>query len=184
MSLPNYAQVRNYDINLTNEIKMVDPNSATNTKFRDAGAFPEMASDVGLSDCVYEAGVTGCNISYIQCDTQGNILSRTDDIILNQGHHLIGVAPPNSLETIHFNKCPGGPMGPYKPYETLMQEGGHILGIKSIGDITDPNEEYARGHPFKEDTSISVMTYSDSGLRCSPHPFDILAIYALYQIKE
>ena len=43
---------------------------------------------------------------------------------------------------------------------------------------------YHEGDPFWEDASISAMIYSKGGLRCSPHPFDILAIHAMYQVKK
>ena len=34
------------------------------------------------------------------------------------------------------------------------------------------------------ESRITTMSYNTSaGLRCSPHPFDILAIYALYQSR-
>ena len=38
-----------------------------------------------------------------------------------------------------------------------------------------------RGHPPTDDTLDSVMNYRFGEPDCSPHPFDIMAIYALYQ---
>ena len=61
-------------------------------------------------------------------------------------------------------------------YRTAMHEGGHALGTSGF-DIFRVWGPYVSAHPGISD---SVMNYEDEP-DCSPHPFDILAIYALYQ---
>ena len=87
-----------------------------------------------------------------------------------------------------FNSCPD-PSQSVHAYATLIHEAGHVLGITSAAD-RDPNvPDYTDGHPNIAD---SVMNYdwkirerymnpSFSEPDCSPHPFDIMAIYAIYQ---
>ena len=76
------------------------------------------------------------------------------------------------------------------PYPIVVHEAGHVLGIRR-GTAGAEWIEQMHGHPS---VSGSVMSYKDQNLRpggdrfeldsesnCSPHPFDIMAIYALYQ---
>ena len=62
--------------------------------------------------------------------------------------------------------------------ETLVHEAGHVLGIRGSRDARIPNDDH---HPLLTD---SVMSYG-ANLRysCSPTPFDVMAIYAIYQTK-
>ena len=88
--------------------------------------------------------------------------------------------------------------GTFFPYKTVVHEVGHTLGLsgyqlrKVIEDLTTSQQEasYVMSHPTIPD---STMNY-DSRVRrnhvsgivrfepdCSPHPFDLMALYALYQ---
>ena len=112
---------------------------------------------------------------------------------------------PNS---INFNKClrrnsDGNYIedeGRYFPYKTALHEAGHALGtsgfsILDLGNVIDIGSRqwtgnairtalHKRAHP---DIPDAVMNYDQRVPEisdepdCSPHPFDILAIYALYQ---
>ena len=53
----------------------------------------------------------------------------------------------------------------YTAYGTLVHEAGHVLGIA--------------GHPSIEGSVMNGESEPD----CSPHPLDIMAIYALYQVE-
>ena len=81
----------------------------------------------------------------------------------------------------------------YFAYRTALHEAGHALGLSNFDYIDlalNQSQPYHAAHPTIPD---SVMNYdgeaeSRLGLSetlhepdCSPHPFDILAIYALYQ---
>ena len=63
----------------------------------------------------------------------------------------------------------------------VVHEAGHALGI--TGGITGGDLHMGQGqfHPHIND---SVMSYrGDSSVSCSPNPFDVMAIYALYQSR-
>ena len=63
-------------------------------------------------------------------------------------------------------------------YGTLVHEVGHALGVRSADDVDDPNDQ-ARHHPNSTGSEDSALGLG--GSYCSPTPFDVLAMYALYQ---
>ena len=87
-----------------------------------------------------------------------------------------------SYRDTRFNECHEGDADvDFLLYDTMVHEAGHALGLShySLDFIFDHD-----AHPTIPD---SVMNY-DSNIRyfsnepdCSPHPFDIMAIEALYQ---
>ncbi len=71
---------------------------------------------------------------------------------------------------------------PYNvPNSTLVHEAGHALGIRAASEnAADPDFQ---DHPSIAD---SIMNYNQKLMLfdekdCSPHPLDIMAIYAIYQ---
>ena len=60
-------------------------------------------------------------------------------------------------------------------YGVLVHEAGHVLGIRSVADGDS-------AHPYVAGATYSTMT-TGHGIRCAPHPLDILAVYALYQSR-
>ncbi len=77
-------------------------------------------------------------------------------------------------DDILFNNCHDltGPQGFI--YETLVHEAGHALGV---GGGTSGIDQ-AQYHSHVTD---SAMSYRGSTPKCSPTPFDILALFAIYQ---
>ena len=118
-------------------------------------------------------------------DDQGNEV-RTSDIFLVQSVHdrkpddsprvLIDLA---GVDRIVFNTCPNT-MDDYNyPYSSLVHEAGHALGIGGASDAVIPQDNH---HPNRQIAS-AIMSYNRSKPQCSPHPLDIMAIFALYQIQ-
>ena len=68
-----------------------------------------------------------------------------------------------------FNACPEPDSHFNYPYGLLVHEAGHALGVD---------------HPDVNQFTDSIMNYIRNEPDCSPHPFDILAIYALYQTVD
>ena len=178
-TLANTTTIRPMDYS-QNEIKMV--NVGRLSSLAAVGVFPQLSRDVGLSSCLFDVNVAACAVSQ-RHPKRG---TETRDIVLNQSKNSIGSNPP-SLPKVRFNKCiPESPA-----YGILVHEAGHVLGIRPIDDLPSdtPEEQFYRdAHPFagpvrdfRTDSTDTVMSYSTAGLRCSPHPFDIMAMYALYQ---
>ena len=99
--------------------------------------------------------------------------------------------------SVKFNYCMSGSsildQNKYYPYTTALHEAGHALGTsgavlwEALISLLDDDPQYRRAHPSIPD---AVMNYNSkiSGVSnepdCSPHPFDILAIWALYQTVD
>ena len=63
----------------------------------------------------------------------------------------------------------------------LVHEAGHALGITYGPERQYPEgKEGDRHHPTVEDAAMSYELTPD----CSPHPLDVMAIYALYQTVD
>ena len=112
----------------------------------------------------------------------------------------------HSADDVKFNGCTptSSNATDFYLYETMLHESGHALGLSAFSIQSVPSvpfgsrSGYVGSHPTIPDT---VMNYDhespflyDASLpenerwirplgepNCSPHPFDIMAIYALYQ---
>ena len=152
-------------------------------------AFSEVASDIGYGiGCWFTASgqwdktrmCTGSNR-----DADGNV--EPPDIIVRRGAYDSGPWSDDGtdgtaddlrlpLPGARFNTCfndASDDLG--KAYTDMLHEVGHLIGV------TDP-------HPKFEDTVMNydqdVFGSGDNAKRepdCSPHPIDIMAVYALYQ---
>ena len=154
---------------------------------RTTGAFAEVADDIGnAEDCWYEGYVYGTNtlictdpINIGTTDAAGNfVLDRvTTDIIIRRSafkDESITLAASDP----RFNSCPNEDD---RAYPAFLHEVGHALGIGG-GDETKNGAKWdSPGHPN------NVITDSVMGIHlrdlCSPTPFDVMAIYALYQSR-
>lgn len=147
---------------LLSEIFIV-PEITSNDALR-TSIFAEISEDIAISNC----GTAACMVRSVTTDASGNRV-RTADIYLSESvHGSADLIDLSGSRAIKFNTCPDYPDGrrsdPYNyPYSSLVHEAGHALGIR---------------HP---DIRDSIVNYYTTEPDCSPHPFDILAIYALYQ---
>ncbi len=99
----------------------------------------------------------------------------------------------NMPEVVSFNTCndldddDDSPDKGYYAYTIAVHEAGHALGLSRVS-VAEFWQPYDVAHPTIPD---AVMNY-DRQIRypaaddlkepdCSPHPFDVLALYALYQ---
>ncbi len=81
------------------------------------------------------------------------------------------------VDRIAFNTCPDTMVDHNYPYSSLVHEAGHALRIGNGKDGMGQENH----HP-NEQIKSAIMSYGDGLPKCSPHPLDIMAIYALYQI--
>lgn len=106
-------------------------------------------------------------------------------------------------DRVNFNTCLPNPSGTnpdkgYKAYRLAVHEAVHALGLADITlDLIEIigagfKQPYETAHPTIPDSAMNYdgdvpkhwARWAPSPLNepdCSPHPFDILAIYALYQ---
>ena len=113
----------------------------------------------------------------------------------DSGNERFPVGKHNIPTWVRFNTCNDNDPGDYNPdegykvYTTALHEAGHALGLSDIPlDLFSLLYTYETSPPTTPD---SVMNYDDrapgwvpSPLNepdCSPHPFDVMAIYVIYQ---
>lgn len=80
-------------------------------------------------------------------------------------------------DDVSFNTCPAGGSN---AYAVLVHEAGHMLGIR--GPLTDTGDELAHRHPMIQGASMMVAAL-EPVVGCSPHPFDVMVLYATYQSR-
>ena len=184
------------DIN-TSEVIMYNDESGSLQEFRDIGVFPEIADSIGyVRKCWYrlEKGVLISRDEVNMCTRPGYVLGggpRTSDIFIRRSAYesiddehpnIARHTAPDQLEvpenTARFNTCLNSAGGVNSAYSDFLHEVGHALGVGG-GSVAAQN---AAGHPQIAD---SVMNYDGLvGVRepdCTPHPFDVMALYALHQ---
>ena len=92
------------------------------------------------------------------------------------------LSPPNPDDT-RFNQCRRvNPDDSFENYETMVHESGHALGLSGF-----EYKKFASEQPAHSYIPDSVMNYNHNIDQitdepdCSPHPFDVMALEALYQ---
>ena len=186
-----------------NEVIMVDPNAFMfSASVRVAAEFPQLAQYLGFANCVF-SNSRACNVSHLDPYrilylysppfTFTRIELKTSDIFLNYqflrhdsltipGGASLNPVPPDEGD-VSFNKC----VDPEpNAYSTLVHESGHALGIGDASDRNRMNPAFSDHHPTIKDSILNHDTRvgfpnARAEPDCSPHPFDIMAIFALYQ---
>lgn len=159
-----------------NEVIGIDFNDPTGPDYdvlKQAAVSWEIASILGLETCVF-GDAPAC--AYLPTRVPLFLTrSRTTDIVIRLDKFA---GASLAIPDVKFNSC-DAPQE--RPYATLVHEAGHALGIRGKSPLVGPVNQNDL-HPIIPD---SVMNYdSFTGVTepdCSPHPLDILAIYALYQ---
>ena len=104
----------------------------------------------------------------------------------------------SSTEEVRFNTClnagtadPSDEAGStFRPYALAVHEAGHALGLSGFSRLIW-NQGYDVSHPTIPESVLNYDGEAENRARwmpqdyvepdCSPHPFDVMAIYALYQ---
>ena len=137
------------------------------TKAVNVGAFPEFSSKLGYHECSYDlmryAEADACAATTILDDSTSTV-----DIFIRRGNFINdALMLPGDFA---FDSCPAPGNS---AYETFVHEAGHALGIGIGSD-----------HPHPNGIIPSTMNYNFNEPDCSPHPLDVLALYAIYQASE
>ena len=180
-----------------NEIIMVDLDLQRLTEFKGDELW-EFSDYLSLSGCIFEGeacaqtDATGVRILGIDIIVPIVIESSTTDILIRSDRRSNNL----SIPSVSFNMCSGPNI---EVYEDLVHEAGHALGI-SDGEFfqSERLKDYIENHPPLVDSVMNYNKVIDSLLLtapgiekkdfdepdCSPHPMDIMAIYALYQTVD
>ena len=87
-----------------------------------------------------------------------------------------------------FNRCLNRSDDYGSAFQAIIHEVGHVIGVSGA---TDGNS-YQRGHPSVADSLVNydgrVLPREDPNVPenepdCSPHPLDVMAVFALYQTR-
>ena len=141
-----------------------------------------------LPYCIFDQGTHKANAcvvspSYVkvlgpQASTDLTRASGSVDVLIDETPRTLNIPSDTG-----FNSCDGD----YRAYRLVLHEAGHAFGISgfSLARLEDERSIYVMAHPTIAD---SVMNYDEQTHveepDCSPHPFDILAIQALYQTVD
>ncbi len=149
------------------EVLMFDDVEGDIAYFANVGVFSEATSELSI-----DLGYTWCweNPLTRGCAPPRSVEETTDVFIRRSHFDSPSLTMPDRLDLrgseVMFNRC----TDPDGVYGTLVHEAGHALGL---GHSTLNNDSVM--HEF-----LSNLNY---GVRCSPHPFDIMMFFALYQTR-
>ena len=166
------AQDRNVnEVYLIRDVGEVLAGIGVDPMMKPAGIFQDVAKEVGHG---------WCSPACADTSVHGSII--TTDIKLRQSKYQLramsGYTPDLNSPDVNFNSCLVPRFG---SYQTLVHEMGHALGIRA-----KPNEPIINQDDHHPTIAGSVMSYETRRMLpndpdCSPHPLDIMAIYAIYQ---
>ncbi len=184
----DYMNINAKDM-ILNEIMMIDDTAGVYNDFKVAKIGWNLSVSLGFATCALDTGASAC-ASPRHNDNITDILLRHEEV----GNDSLAI--PGGDDVVDrsdalLNTCIGRKGD--GAYGTLVHEAGHVLGIRDgqghgdwVGSVNH--------HPTIPGT---VMNYENRNLKelpawfvlpsepdCSPHPFDIMAIYALYQTVD
>ncbi|MDE2842880.1 MAG: hypothetical protein OXN21_05810 [Chloroflexota bacterium] len=191
-NIDNYTQIM-ADDRAQNEVKLVDEEADETQPIRDrAVSFSEVSSLIGLTTCLSEYDALGCASSQEDPRT-GRVYA---DILLpfRQNELDTELEIPGRDGVVDRTDAPfSGCLSTTDRYVTMLHEAGHALGITGLAPLEDDWNSFVPGHStipgslmnpdglelYKQGWGKSRLLKSER--ECGPHPWDIMALYALYQ---
>ena len=177
-----------------NEVLLFDDVEGNVLYLWDVGVFSELADDLGYERCWTHPDPSkkkerlltrGC-VKPTEIEGGYSI-----DIFVRRG---AAESPLNLPGTVRFNTCfANSPKDEHLIYATLVHEFGHAIGIhsgKAHPTVADSvmnydftlHKVYTEISSIKDDPMNGGVNFDEPD--CSPHPFDIMAVYAIYQTLE
>ena len=137
----------------------------------DVGSFPQIADDIGYArGCWYDQNNVP-DSGTLMCTDPSPPDAGTSDIIIKRSPFQADLLELPAADA-RFDRCLNSSDNPNSAYTSFLHEAGHALGIGGAQS----------GGPHST-ISDSVMNYQFSEPDCAPKPFDVMAIYALYQLR-
>ena len=197
ISFNRLASILESDIN-ANEVIMINDEEGVYHDLYEHGAFTELSINLGIAQCVFIFDACAAT------DRDGGAGGRIADIMIRKSSFGDGVlnidlTDPQyeqysiSDSAIQFNECVSADIV-HDAYGMLVHEVGHAFGI--IGGVLDEEERAKWRSELAGHSAVfgSVMNYDEfewalpgsssfvipADNDCSPHPLDIMAVYALY----
>ena len=155
---------------------MIDTRTGVYQDFEQVAVSLEVAEALGFHNCVFRdanyacVGREGLAAAGHQGITSDIVINGSDEAIYRDPLDIPGDDNDFHKDDVRFNACGTSTT---VAYEVLVHEAGHVLGTRRFSGL-DP------AHPTTFDSVIhpKIRSYVPA---CSPHPLDIMAIYALYQ---
>ena len=203
-TLDSYTKLDLQD-RVANEIHMVDFDAQPVNNLRTQLVFSGLSVNLGINECsMYGACATRerhheSGLRTVDITINKGVYDR-DPLLVD----IDLEAPLSVIENIYddirsteivFNTCPQTVFDP-RSYAVIVHEAGHVFGLNGFTlseSDRDVWHDLLKGHPAIRG---SVLTYKNRNLRlddapeynfsseegaCAPHPFDVMALYALYQ---
>ena len=130
--------------------------------------FADFSRNIGLDPCGF-GQAKACAVKLAGSDTT--------DILLPSHLFKQSMTFDWDLPPIAFEECTSAAPLTRSNYATVVHEAGHALGIR--GTSTTSGTGQPRHH-----AQISDSVMKRHGSTCSPTPFDVMAIYSLYQAVD
>ena len=136
--------------------------------------------------CVFDANACVISPEYLPASGSASTnlaeAAGSVDVLINMQRVSNSNYPRIPEHGVQFNTCEAE--DDYFEYRLMVHEAGHALGLSgfSLQSLVDSYSTYKRSHPTIPDAVMSEDSRTQvEEPDCSPHPFDILAVYALYQ---
>ena len=183
-----------------NEIRMIQ--NGRYTAYLNHIHFFQIAKASGIDTRCIHSQFTACAIPYSSRRFGFlDMVHRSTDIHIMRtrvqpppGETLTSAHFPGSdtlwhADDVKFNYCKDSKFNqqeePANTYEVLMHEVGHVLGLYDGELSPDATQlEQSQHHPSGLIHQALMKHDTVEGQSCSPHPLDIMALYAIYQTED
>ena len=142
--------------------------------------FADVSESIGLHPCVV-GGDLGCAVPNPSRSSTGEF---TTDIMLNGRKVQASIDGGEfnwDIPGLAFDICTNATNATRVFFSTVVHEGGHALGIGGTSESGGSGQEI---HHAQIEDSIMKTGFDTDFKICSPTPFDVMAIYALYQTMD
>ena len=136
----------------------------------------DQENEVYFSEVSKEIGLDPCGLEPLACAVRRPGVDTID--ILLYGRSFTPEFAWDIPTKFSFSQCSGADNPSPSLYATVVHEGGHALGISGTTRSGGTGDQYH--HSQVEDSVMKTRGINP----CTPTPFDVMALYALYQTVD